>query len=243
MLLLHGFLGSGANLGTLARGLSRRQEGMSFWQVDLPGHGKSPAVSDEDDILDAARRVLDFIKTQGLGSDLVVLGHSLGGRIALAARQLDPAALSQLILLDIAPGPTSKLGVAQMAQHILSGPDEADRREDFVEALLESGVPDGMAKWMAMNVERIDGKFRWRIDRQALLQFHKNSSELDFWDEVKRDPTGLWSIRGGNSDYVSEDDVKHFAALGVPTDVIEGAGHFVHAEKPKELIELVSSRL
>ena len=243
LVLLHGFLGSAVNLGRLARGLSKQRPELHVLQVDLPGHGSSPPLEDEASLDDAAQQIVDFIRAHADHPELIVLGHSMGGRMALAARRLEPDLIRQLILLDIAPGPTHGLGVSQMAPHILLGPAEADSRNAFIEPLREAGVSESMAQWLVMNVENKGGVYRWRIDRKALLDFHHRTTGIDQWEEVERDPEGLWSIRGGNSAYVSDRDVEHFASLGVPTRVIEGAGHFVHAEKPEALIELLAARL
>ena len=96
--LLHGFLGSARNLATLARGLAQRRPDVSVIALDLTGHGESPPLPPRPDVALIARDVLDTARALAPAAPWTLLGHSLGGRVALRAALVAPAALAHLTL-------------------------------------------------------------------------------------------------------------------------------------------------
>src|SRR5437867_9369430 len=85
ILLLHGFLGSRRNLGSLAHRLVERDPGLSVITLDLTGHGESPPLPPEPDLATLGRDALDTATTLAVVRPLWLVGHSLGGRVALRA--------------------------------------------------------------------------------------------------------------------------------------------------------------
>jgi len=105
MFLLHGFLGSARNLASLARGLAQRVTGCSVIALDLTGHGDSPALPPRPDLAAIAHDALDTARALDTPPPWTLIGHSLGGRVALRAAALEPTALGHLTLLDVTPSP------------------------------------------------------------------------------------------------------------------------------------------
>jgi hypothetical protein len=103
VVLLHGFLGSGRNLATLARRWRDRDPGVSLLVPDLTGHGASPPLPEGADLETLAADVLATAAAVGLPQPWRIAGHSLGGRVALRALSLD-SALEAVIALDVSPG-------------------------------------------------------------------------------------------------------------------------------------------
>src|SRR5262245_25605070 len=95
-LLLHGFLGSGKNLRTLAQRWAALAPARTILVPDLPGHGDSPALPPDADLDALAAAAL--ASATGLPGPLTVVGHSLGGRVALAAARRAPDRLSDVVL-------------------------------------------------------------------------------------------------------------------------------------------------
>ena len=91
LVLLHGFLGSARNLSTLARALVERDPDLGIVAFDLTGHGASPPLPPGADSATLAGDVLASAHALGLPTPLTLVGHSLGGRIALRAALLEPA--------------------------------------------------------------------------------------------------------------------------------------------------------
>ena len=243
LVLLHGFLGSGRNLRTLARNLKTHDIRARVILADHLGHGESPPLPERADLFTLAQAVLDTLSEIGAKEQITFVGHSLGGRVALAAKQLAPTRVDRTVLVDIAPGPTAHLSSADVAERLRALPDEAPSREAFSTPLVESGLTPALVNWLMMNVERVPGgNFRWKIDRKALFGMNDRSGTTDLWPVVEGGAE-VRVIRGGDSPYVSPKDVERFEKHGIPVETIEGAGHFVHAERPDELFSAVQRAL
>src|SRR4051794_18631186 len=102
---MHGFLGSGKNLRALAQRWSELDAGRRFLLPDLTGHGHSPRPLPETDLRAMAHDVLETAQAEGLSGPLELVGHSLGGRVALGAALVAPEKLARVDLLDITPSP------------------------------------------------------------------------------------------------------------------------------------------
>ena len=236
--LLHGFLGSGRNLSALARAFSARAPTRRFLLFDLPGHGASAKLPDGATLDTLAALLLDSLDALALPSPVDVIGHSLGGRVALAARALAPERLGAVTLLDIGPSPITLPGGSHLAlQRLLAAPDRAPSREAFRAALAGPGLSAGLVDWLLMNVVREGDGFVWRIDRAALAALHPRVNAADLWAAIRAPGNALRCIRGEHGGYVSDEDLAAMQALGVSVATLEGAGHFLHVDAPDALLE------
>jgi pimeloyl-ACP methyl ester carboxylesterase len=216
--LLHGFLGSGRNLRSLATAWSAADPRRRFLLPDLTGHGASPALPPNADLFTLARDVVDTVRAKGVTGAFDWVGHSLGGRVSLAASLHAPEAVTRVTLLDITPGPVpGNLSESGAVLGVLSEP---------------------LADWLLMNlVTEADG-VRWRFDRQALAELHSRVNGTDLWAAVERgDRPPMRCIRGGRAKYVSDADADRLVAAGVPVATLPDAGHFVHVDAPQALLE------
>lgn len=239
LLFLHGFLGSGKNLATLARGLSTRLDATAT-MLDLTGHGQSPPLPSGADLHTLAADVLETATALGLERPDVV-GHSLGGLVALAACERTPAWASRVTMLDIAPGPIRHDETDQVFAALLAAPASAPSRDAMVHDLMARGLSQSIADWLAMNVEhQPGGGFSWRIDRAALAALRPRVKHADLWPAVERRVIPMRCIRGGRSRHVGDDDATRLVAAGVEVITVAGAGHFVHVDRPAELLELLA---
>src|SRR5207249_3540074 len=153
VVLLHGLLGSARNLGTLARGLASADPGLSVFALDLPGHGASPPLAPGADLAAMARDVLATARALAPGAPVALMGHSLGGRVALAAGRLEPAALAHVALLDITPSPRVVSGDMAAAMAALVSAPERGTREAFREHFRTVGLSPELTEWLLMNLE------------------------------------------------------------------------------------------
>lgn len=245
LLLLHGFLGSARNLASLARGLAERDPSLSVLALDLTGHGASPLLPEGADTATLARDVLATARALDVPSPVRLVGHSLGGRVALRAGLLEPSSVALITLLDISASRIKPGGdTAAVVQALVRAPDVARSREEFRVFLRAAGLADEVTDWLLLNLEREGDVVRWRIDRAALAALHARISDEDLWPAVEgRHPYSMHCVRGALSPYVDEGDARRLAAAGCPVDTIAGAGHFLHVERPAETLERVLAGL
>jgi pimeloyl-ACP methyl ester carboxylesterase len=160
--------------------------------------------------------------------------------VALRARQLSPASFGRLTLLDIAPGPIPPVAntLEPVLEAVLAAPDHTDGREPLRVWFTDRGISPAMADWLLMNLEPDPaGGLRWRIDRPALAGLHARTRADDLWAAVELGATH--TVRGGRSRFVSDADVARFAAVGVATDTLAGAGHFIHVDAQDALLDIL----
>ena len=245
VVLLHGFLGSARNLGSLARGLVERLPDRRVISFDLAGHGDSPPLPPDADLASLARDVLDSARALALPTPWTAIGHSLGGRVALRAALLEPSALAQLTTLDVTPAPREPGGeTARIVDALAGAPDAGRSRDEFRTWFRRAGLPTEATDWLLLNLVQDGDLYRWKIDRAALAALHPRIGAEDLWPAVEgTHPYAVHVVRGGNSDYVSEDDVLRLKRAGARVDTIAGAGHFLHVERPRELLDRIVAGL
>jgi pimeloyl-ACP methyl ester carboxylesterase len=250
VVFVHGLFGQGRNWTTIGKGLA---DGHRVTLVDLPNHGHSPW-TDRVDYLDMVE--LLATELEQLGEPVTLVGHSMGGKVAMLLALRRPELLRALVVVDIAP-----------VEYPLSGgrtddPDEeASPFADFIEgmrdldldrlttrddadAALEDAVPSRMVRsFLLQSLVRdergADGGWRWRLNLDLLA---RDLGELRGFPTppagASFDGPVLW-IAGANSTYVLPEDRPHMDALFPSTRLvrIKNAGHWVHSEQPEIFLE------
>jgi esterase len=236
VVLLHGFLGSARNLGGLARGLAGRDPTLSVVSFDLPGHGGSPPLAVGADLGSVAEAVLEAVRAVGIAGPVPIVGHSLGGRVALRAGARSPEAVAHVALLDISPaGRPPHEETAAIVDALVRAPATGASRGAFREWFRDAGVSEPIADWLLLNLEMDGATFRWRIDRAALADLHPRITGEDLWPIVESPrPWSLTCVRGARSSYVADADARRLEAAGCPITTVD-AGHFLHAERAAEV--------
>ena len=242
VVLLHGFLGSARNLRTLAQRWQERQPHCRFLLPDLRGHGVSPPLPADLDAVTLetlAADVLETCRAQGVTTPSRLVGHSLGGRVGLAAARIAPEAISEIAWLDIGPAPIARAvsESRRVLDHLLAAPAEAASRQELRGFFLARGLSAPLTDWLLMNLETEAGRVRWRIDRAALEKLHARSMSEDLWDVVEGQRVPVRCVRGGRSGYVTDEEVARLAAAGCATTTLPNAGHFVHVDALPELLD------
>jgi esterase len=241
IVLLHGLLGSGRNLRTLARGLSDADEARSVVTLDLAGHGASPPLPPGADARTLAGDVLATLDALALAGPLAVVGHSLGGRVALRVAEQAPARVQAVALLDIAPGRLRGDGeVARVLDVLVGAPPSFPDRGAARAMLLGAGLAPALTDWLLLNLTPDGGGVRWRVDARALAALHARVAAEDLWPVVEaRHAWRLGCVRGGASPFVDERDARRIEAAGGRVLTVDGAGHFLHAEQPAAVLDAV----
>lgn len=240
LLMVHGLLGQGRNFGTLAKGFSAERD---VYVVDMRNHGDSPW--DERMDYPAMAEDLAAFGAQEIGTAPVVFGHSMGGKAAMRLALDRPEAVAGLIVADIAP-------VAYTHSHAteidaLRGLDlDVLTKRSEADAALKETVPDAMLRAFLLQNLRISGG---EIARRSNLDVLAGAmGDLVGWtDEPGQTPYDgeTLLVAGGASTYVQEKHEPMIRTLFPKARImrIPDAGHWIHAEKPKEVQEIAENFL
>jgi len=240
LVVLHGLFGSGKNWQSHTRKFARDFE---VFNVDLRNHGQS-FHSDEMNYPAMAEDVAGLLTDLDL-VDCNLLGHSMGGKVAMTLVVNYPGLITQLVVADIAP-------VAyfhhydDLIEPILALSLELIETRAEADQLLRQNIPeDQLRAFLLHNLEREAAGWRWWVNWRAIQREMECLTGFgDLPDDWCIDLPTLF-IRGDRSDYVgaAEIDVinRHFKDAAIAT--IEGAGHWLHAEKPEAFAQLVAEFL
>lgn len=232
VVILHGLLGSARNWATIAKRLAETHR---VFALDLRNHGSSPwsDVMTFEAMVDDLRTTLERL---GLGPAAVV-GHSMGGKVAMLLALTHPEQVERLVPVDIAPVRYEH----SFEEYIeaMRGVDlaRAERRAD-VDRDLAAQIPDvGVRNFLLQNLVREDDRFAWRPNLDALAA-HMDDI-LGFPDPGQRRYEGpALFIAGERSHYVRPEHKGEIARLFPHAQIttIAQAGHWIHAEQPQAFL-------
>jgi pimeloyl-ACP methyl ester carboxylesterase len=247
VLFLHGILGSGQNLRTLARRFVEARPELSAWLVDLRGHGRSPKRSPGPSIDACAEDVAHLAK----GAPVVaVAGHSFGGKVALALSE--KMALSDVVMIDSVPGTREPLREGDSALAVMKTIASFDpvypTKAAFIRALAEKH-DRSIAQWLALSTEEVEGGVRFALDRTEIEALLADYFTRDLWP-LAEDPPGNTRVHlviGERSISYSPEDRARARAVAarqprVSVDVLP-ADHWVHVDDPEGLLRVLVSRI
>jgi esterase len=234
IILLHGLFGSAGNLGIVARGLATD---FTCWSLDARNHGRSPH-ADSMTYPEMAADIMEFMDTQGIAS-CPVLGHSMGGKIAMQLAMDHPARVSKLVVADVAPidypphHHDTLRGLAAVAQADITSRRQADE-------LLAASIPDaGVRAFLLKSLQKnAQGKYGWLLNLAAI---RNNYELLGAANRGEPFPGETLFIKGGDSDYILPEHRDAVLGLFPRAELksIDGTGHWLHAEKPSVFNKLV----
>lgn len=236
LVFLHGLFGAGDNWRSIGRALS---EQFRVHLIDLPNHGRSPW-TDNPDLPSLAGTIADWTKAQSL-DHFHLLGHSMGGKVAMQMALNDHVdRIDRLIVVDIAPKAYSPHHQDVFnGLHAVDFSIATDRKS--VEAQLKPFVQDdGIRQFLLKSLYKKDGQLAWRFNVDILESKYDAVACAPDMAQPFSNPTLF--IKGMNSQYITADDQadiqRRFPAARAK--LIEGAGHWPHAEKPvafKRIVE------
>jgi pimeloyl-ACP methyl ester carboxylesterase len=240
LIILHGLFGTLDNWQTLGKKLA---EHYTVYLVDQRNHGRSP--HDEAHTYTAMAEDLHHFMESHWIFKAHILGHSMGGKTAMAFAQHYPDMVDKLIVVDIAPkaytGGHEEIFKALQSLD-LSAIDSRGAAEDMLEAQIKSL---GIRQFLLKNLTRSkSGAYRWKMNLDALWNHYADILDALPGQHAPFEGPTLF-VRGGRSDYIQDSDLPdleaHFPNYQLKT--IEKAGHWVHAEAPKALLEALESFL
>jgi esterase len=241
VIVLHGLFGVSDNWISFARGISGSY---TAYVPDLRNHGQSPHspifnfASMEDD-------VMELIEDAGIRNPILI-GHSLGGKVAMNFALHHPEMVKKLVVVDIS---LRNYSGNREHQHLLNAMLHADlsvaRSRSDVERQLLNDVPDvRLRQFLMKNVYwREKNRLDWRPDLNSI-----NENLFSVFEGVTA--AGLYAgpslfIRGSLSTYVTDEDIQYIKMKfpGAVVTTIANASHWVHADNPGEFFSVVSGFL
>lgn len=249
VVILHGLYGSSDNWLSVAGMLGGRY---SVYIPDLRNHGRSPhhPASDYDSM---CADIEEFVARHVRGR-FTILGHSMGGKLAVTYAARNPSSIAALIVADISPfnpmPPSEKITRFHIrVLDALNDPKllENSSRVEIEEKLSLITGDRRVAAFLLKNLQRSNhGRFTWRLNTQALkASLDSIMGPVKIESELIITGFPVLFIRGGESDYLPENHLpsitRVFPAAELKT--IAGAGHWLHAEKPEIFTKIVTDFL
>ncbi len=238
VVLLHGLFGQARNFGQIQRALAQR------WRVialDLRNHGASPHAPD----MRYATMAADVVETlAALGApQAALIGHSMGGKVAMRAALRHPEAVERLLVADIAPviyrAHNQPIVAAMLAVPLH---DALTRAE--ADAALREAVPEASVRAFLLQNLRLGTPPAWRI---GLAETEAALGDVEGWDGPADAtyPGRTLFVAGETSDYIRREGRPTIRALfpAARFVTVKHAGHWVHADNPVGFLAVVEAFL
>ncbi|MEZ8103764.1 alpha/beta fold hydrolase [Vibrio cortegadensis] len=234
VVLIHGLFGNLDNLGLLSRDLKEDHQVLS---IDLRNHGLS-FHSDVHNYQVMAEDIISLLDHLDLAS-VILIGHSMGGKVAMKVTELAPHLVMKQIILDMAPVAYHQrkhdnvfAGLTAVSAANLSS------RSEVMTTLAEHIEIDGVRQFLSKSIIKVENTMRWRFNVDSIMNNYL--SILD-WEPITKSMTPTLFVKGGDSDYLTADhqaDVQSQFS-NAKAHVIANTGHWLHAEKPVEVLRAI----
>ncbi|GAC14601.1 alpha/beta fold hydrolase [Aliiglaciecola lipolytica] len=234
IVLLHGLFGSLDNLSMVRKALESTYNVLS---IDLPDHGKS-AFTEKFSFHSYAQKIVELLTDLDI-QKVAILGHSLGGKIAMTIALNFPNLVEKLIVADIAPvSYTPRHQNVFKALNAVNLPHLTSRTEadKTMSAYLHEA---GVSQFLLKSLKQTDGQWRWDFNLALLERDYAELSKSIACDTSSKIP--VLFIKGGLSDYILPEHKQVISKLfpNSSAKVIGSAGHWLHAQKPQIFNRLV----
>lgn len=237
VIILHGLFGSLDNWMSLAKKWS---ENYQIWLVDQRNHGQSPHSEDFNYEL-MAEDLKEFLSENEI-KDPIILGHSMGGKTAMEFAVNYPKQLKKLIVVDIAP-------IKYEVHHydIIAALESVDlnkiqSRGEADKTLSKKISEFGVRQFLLKNLYwKSKEKLAWRFNLEVIKN---NIIPISEWNiSEKQFEKSTLFIKGENSEYIKREHASEITKRfpNYQLEVIDEAGHWVHAENPEKFSEIVTS--
>lgn len=231
VVLLHGLFGSLSNLGVIGRALSVNHTVIQF---DLRNHGLSPH-SAEMNYEIMAQDVIDTLNELKI-EQFSVIGHSMGGKVAMKIAATYPDLVDELVVLDISPVVYHghRHEAILKAIHAVRAEQQELSRKQATDIMKQYIAQDGVIMFLLKSFH------------QGSWLFNVDAIEAKYQDIIGWNDNPVWSkpclfIKGADSDYIEPqyEPQLHAQFPLAQIKTIEAAGHWLHAEQPKEVIQAI----
>ncbi len=229
ILILHGLFGSKRNWQSIARQLS---EHFRVFTLDLRNHGESEH-TDAMRYEDMAGDVFQFITDHAL-EEVSVVGHSMGGKVAMQMALEHPEIIKRLVIIDIAPVQYQH-GFDDLINSLNALPlEKLSSRQEADEYLKSSVRPESLRQFLLQNLRKLDTGFSWRMNLKAIYSCIDGLMDFPVNHGNPRYNKPVLFLKGENSDYIKHQHERQIFSI-FPKALfitVAGTGHWLHAENP-----------
>jgi esterase len=235
LVFIHGLFGSLSNLGMLARTL---QQNYSTLQLDVRNHGLS-AHSEKHDYDLLAQDVLDTLNDLNI-EEFSVIGHSMGGKVAMRLAEVAKDRLQKLVVLDISPVASQDYHHSEIFDALIEVEKANISTRQQATEIMQNYIKDTMVIQFLL---KSFNKGKWLFNVSSLF---KHYNDILAWKEQPAWQKPALFLRGENSDYISTPE--HFSSIQLQfpyadIQLITNTGHWLHGEKPQEVLSSIQKYL
>ena len=240
--IFHGLFGRAKNWHSIALRISSIFDG-TIIVFDLRNHGENePSTEISYSIM--VNDVYEFIKEKDINK-FSIIGHSMGGKLGMLFTLLYPQLVKQLFVVDIAPVdyPNEEI---EVVDHLLKIDVKNCKSRKDVDVKLSNYINDKeLRSFLLQNLNFNNGIYSWSLDLNAIKKGMKDLRGFPFDIILNVSQIDTLCIFGGDSPYINEKYKDKFKTLfkNLKFFKIEDAGHWLHVEKPKEFIKIISKKL
>lgn len=237
--------------------------------MDLRNHGRSAEIEDFDpphDLTNAAKDLANLVESQGWAWPDVVVGHSMGGKVALqyvescARGDYGESALlpKQLWVFDSFLGvkdPEDEEEVENVLRTLRSVPPTVPSRKWLVNHLLGLGFSKSLSEWIGSNLKKSGDHMTWAFNLDGAAEMLKSYREKSYWPLLEHPPKGMEIdiVRAEESDRWDPATIQRLESLAtlergpsegnVTAHLLPKSGHWVHVDNPKGLLEIMAPKI
>ena len=248
--VVHGILGSGRNILSFANRLQKACPNWKFVILDLRNHGNSQNAPPGDD-LDSVSQDLVYMAQQ-LGEPQAIIAHSYGGKVAIRYAQKNIQTDLSLWILDTCPSqsyinfdnPQDNV-VLTVLRALANATPPPKTRQETIQILVNAGLAEPVAMWLATNLKKTEHGLDWVFDRERIKAMIADYYAFDAWPffEEGGGDHQIHFVRGEQSNRFTDDEIDRLELLhqmgAIELHTLEGAGHWVHIDKPDQLLEWI----
>lgn len=234
IIIIHGLLGSLDNFQTIAKQLS---ETYRVWLLDMRNHGRS-FHSEEMNYEVMVEDVHEFMKSNQL-AHAHLIGHSMGGKVAMNFALTYPELVNDLIIIDI--GPKKYEGDHQVILKTMKdiSLNDFSERSEIEEKISEKIHSQKIVQLMMKNLGRDQNTFFWKPNVEVILKNYRLLMDTMPKHQIFNGKTVF--IKGENSDYIELDELEDFRKYFSEAQmmIVPNSGHWVHADQPEVFLQLL----
>lgn len=245
LVFLHGLMGFASNWKSIARHFEDSHQVLLY---DQRGHGKSFKPSTGYATVDYAGDLITILNELGWEKCSLV-GHSMGGRVAVEVASIAPERVDKLVIADI--GPVSDVhSMTSVEEKMNSVPvpfeSRASARQFFDSVFLAKYGSETLKQFFYANIEeKANGTFDWKFSKVGILETLWKARTLQQWKQFDHLKMPTLLLRGEFSDDLSEELYAEVLERNpqILGKVISGAGHWIHADNPQLVIHALQNFL